>query len=198
MFTTEEILIQQQINALQPQPPRIKHTAIICTRCWQVNENHYFYCTNCGAVLQASQQEVYKQKFQYNHYLLFKAQAAVTAARVVLYVMASFLSIGILFVFAEGNRKYLLVLMAVIFSTLFFSLALWSRKNPFSALLTAFIILVSFCAVNIFRSLTASFTTFSGFTGMLIYLALLVIVLRGVQGAYRINIINQQQMHFNA
>jgi hypothetical protein len=82
--------------------------------------------------------------------------------------------------------------MALILSGLFFFLAFWSQKNPFTALLTAFIILMVFSAVNIVGRLAHSFTTVEGMTGMLLCLILLFIVLKGVQAAYRINLIKQE------
>ncbi|MFT4155260.1 hypothetical protein [Parafilimonas sp.] len=118
---------------------------------------------------------------------LLKEKNAVLAARVVLYVMASFLSLGFFFIFAESAGKYIVMTMALLLSGLFFSLAFWSRKNPFPALLTAFIILTAFSFINIFRNIAIAVTTLRGISGILICLALLMVILRGLQGAYRIN-----------
>ena len=193
MFTVKNILFIQAINALQPQVDRKKPVAVLCNHCAYVNENEFSFCTNCGYPLQNNQlTDSYNQRIQHRTNLLFKAESAVMVARIVLYVMASFLSMGIFFIFAESSRKYVVVIMALLFSGLFFFLAFWSRKNPFTALLTAFIILIAFSAINIFRSVVTSFTTLTGFTGMLICLCLLLVILKGVQGAYRINLIKEE------
>lgn len=193
MFSERQILLIQKIHSLQPQVAPKKPFAVLCMHCSYINENEFSFCTNCGYPLQNKLlTDAFNERIQQRTYLLFKAENAVLAARIVLYVMASFLSMGVFFIFAESSRKYMVVLMALLLSGLFFFLALWSRKNPFTAMLTAFIILIAFSAVNIFGSLVESFTTLTGFTGMLICLALLLVVLKGVQGAYRINLIKEE------
>ena len=183
----------QKINSLLPGVHNKKTEAEICRHCLYVNETGYSFCTNCGYPIQNMELiDVYKKRIQQRTNLLFKAENSVLLARIVLYVMASFLSLGLLFIFAESSRKYLIVMLALLLSGLFFFLALWSRKNPFTALLTAFIILIAFSAINIFGKLTQSFTTLQGMTGMLLCLALLFVVLKGVQGAYRISLIKQE------
>jgi hypothetical protein len=193
MFSTRQISSIQKINTLLPQSERKKSSAVLCSHCAYVNENEFSFCTNCGYPLQNKLlTEVFNKRIQHRTNLLFKAKNAVIAARIVLYVMGSFLSMGVFFIFAESSRKYIIVMMALLLSGLFFFLAFWSRKNPFTALLTAFIILIAFSAINIFGSLVQSFTTLTGMTGMLICLALLLVVLKGVQGAYRINLIKEE------
>jgi len=85
-----------------------------------------------------------------------------------------------------------MVILAVILSGLFYFLAFWSRSNPFTAMLTAFIILITFSAINIFGKLVDSFTTLGGVIGMMLCLALLFVVLKGVQGAYRVSLMKEE------
>ena len=192
-FSAKQILFIQKINALFPKFESKKSTAVICNHCNYINQTDYSFCTNCGFPLHNTNLvNAYYQRRQQRKNLLYKAENSVFIARIVLYVMGSFLSLGIFFIFAESSRKYLIVLMALLLSAIFFSLAFWSIKNPFTALLTAFIMLIVFSAINIFGRLAASFTTIQGFTGMLLCFALLFIVLKGVQGAYRINLIKQE------
>jgi hypothetical protein len=193
MFSARQILLIQKINALLPHVERKNSSAVLCSHCTYINENEFSFCTNCGYPLQNKLlTDAFNKRIQQRNNLLFKAENAVMVARIVLYVMGSFLSMGVFFIFAESSRKYLVVMMALLLSGLFFFLALWSRKNPFTALLTAFIILISFSAINIFGRLVQSFTTLTGMTGMLLCLALLLVVLKGVQGAYRINLIKEE------
>jgi len=193
MFSSRQILSIQKINSLLPWVERKKPAAIICRHCHYINENEFSFCTNCGYPIRNTQLvDAFNKRIQQRTNLLFKAETAVLVARIVLYVMASFLSMGIFFIFAESTGKYIIVMLALLLSGLFFFLAFWSRKNPFTALLTAFIILIAFSAVNIFGSLVRSFTTVEGMTGMLLCIALLFVVLKGVQGAYRINLIKEE------
>jgi hypothetical protein len=193
MFSEKNILLLQRINALLPHVERRKPSAILCRHCNYVNETEFSFCTNCGYPLQNRLlEDIFYKRIRQRTNILFKAESSVTVARIVLYVIGSFLFMGVFFLFAESSRKYIIVLLALMLSGLFFFLALWSRKNPFTALLTAFIILIAFSAINIFSSLIQSFTTLAGVTGMLLCLLLLFIMLKGVQAAYRINLINEE------
>lgn len=197
MFSSKTVLQLQKINSQLPARGSIKPAAEICRHCFFINENDFSFCTNCGYPLKNNLlTEVYNNRVQQRTQLLFKAENSVSIARIILYVMASFLATGIFFIFAESSLKYFIVMLAALLSGLFFFLAFWSRRNPFSALLTSFIILVVFSAINIFGTLVQSFTTVEGMTGMLICIAALLVVLRGVQGAYKINLI-RQELHVN-
>ena len=193
MFSEKNILLLQRINALLPHVERRNPSAVLCRHCNYVNETEFSFCTNCGYPLQNRLlEDIFYKRIRQRTNILFKAESSVTVARIVLYVIGSFLFMGVFFLFAESSRKYIIVLLALMLSGLFFFLALWSRKNPFTALLTAFIILIAFSAINIFSSLIQSFTTLAGVTGMLLCLVLLFIMLKGVQAAYRINLINEE------
>ena len=193
MLPAKNISLLQKTNSLLPQIKCEDARANICNHCAYINDTTFSFCTNCGYPLQNNLLvDAYKKRIQQRTNFLFKAENAVLVARIVLYVMAAFLSLGIFFIFVNGNQKYLIVLMALLLSGLFFFLAFWSRKNPFTALLTSFIILTVFSAVNIFEKLTESFTTIEGMMGMLLCIALLFVILKGVQGAYRINLIKEE------
>ncbi len=193
MLSEKNILYLSKVNALLPKISNKEAQFCICRHCNYVNESEYFFCTNCGFPLKNKMLvNDYHKRVQQRSHALFKAENAVLVARVILYVMASFLSLGIFFIFEENSRKYVIVIFAALLSGLFFFLAFWSRKNPFTALLTAFIVLMVFCMVNIATRLAQSFTTIEGLTSILLCLGLLTIVLKGVQGAYRINLIKEE------
>lgn len=193
MFPEKNISRLQKINALLPYIQRREPSAVLCRHCNYINEREFSFCTNCGYPLQNKLlEDVFYKRVRQRTTILFKAESAVMVARTVLYIIGAFLFMGIFFIFAESSRKYIVVLLALMLSGLFFFLAFWSRKNPFTALLTAFIVLIAFSAINIFSSLVQSFTTLVGVTGMLLCLVLLFVMLRGVQAAYRINLINEE------
>src|SRR4051812_47524454 len=107
MLSVKQILCIQKINTLLPQPEREKVQATICSHCFYINKAGYTFCTNCGYPLHDNKLlGVYKNKVQKRNTLLFKAETSVLFARVALYIMGAFLSLGILFVFADGNQKY--------------------------------------------------------------------------------------------
>jgi hypothetical protein len=194
MLSEKNLLYLNNINALLPKITNGEKRLFICRHCGYVNESEYFFCTNCGFPIKNKiLVNAYYKRMQQRSQVLFKAENAVLVARVILYFMATFLSLGIFFIFAENSLKYSIVIFAALLSGLFFFLALWSRKKPFTALLTSFIVLMVFCMVNIATRLTQSFKTIEGLTGILLCLALMAIVLKGVQGAYRVNLIKEEQ-----
>ena len=193
MLSPGKISYLQTINKLLPQIGRSQPTATICRHCSFTNETAYSFCTNCGFPLKDLQLvHAFNEKQKQRNHFLFKAETAVMLARVILYIIAAFLLLGIFFIFVSSTQKYIIVAMAALLSGLFFFLAFWSQRKPFTALLTAFIILIVFSAINIFQKLQQSFTTVEGMTGMLLCIALLFIVLKGVQGAYRISLIKEE------
>jgi hypothetical protein len=194
MLSEKNISYVNGVNALLPKIANREEHLCVCRHCNYVNESEYFFCTNCGFPIKNKMLvNAYYKRIQQRSQILFKAENAVLVARVILYFMAAFLSLGILFIFAESSHKYSIVIFAAFLSALFFFLALWSRKKPFTALLTSFIVLMVFCMVNIATRFAQSFETIEGVTSILFCLALLAIVLKGVQGAYRVNLIKEEQ-----
>lgn len=193
MLSEKQIMHVQKIYLLLPELQQQKPLAVVCFHCAYINEIEFSFCINCGFPLQNKLlTDAFNKRIQQRRNLLFKAENSVMISRMVLYIIASFLSIGVFFIFAESEGKYIIVLLALLLSGLFFSLAFWSRKNPFSALLAAFIILIAFSAINIFNSFAQSVPTLTGLTGMLICLALLFVILKGIHAAYRIILIKEE------
>jgi hypothetical protein len=183
------------VNKFNLLLPAIKPNTVadICAHCGHVNKSEYSFCTNCGYPLRDELLiDAFYKKLKERNELLFKAENTVQVARVILYVMALFLLPGIFFIFSASTVKYLVATLALIMSALFFFLAFWSRSNPLSAMLIAVIILITFSAINIFDKLKQSFTTTEGIIGMLLCLALVFVVLKGVQAAYRVALMKQE------
>ncbi len=168
--------------------PEIQHTKIsarICNYCRHVNGTNYNFCTNCSyplhdKLLVASFYKALDEKKE----SLFKAANSVFIARSMLYVMAVCLLPCLLVLFSSMYFKYIIAIVALILSALFFSLALWSRREPFAAMFTAFIMLVTFSAINISIKLDIVFTTSHGLISLLLCVSLLFIMMKGLQGAY--------------
>ncbi len=100
MFSVKQISLIQKINLLLPGMAHKKATAVICRHCYFVNENEFSFCTNCGYPLHNKQLvEAFNDRIEQRTNLLFKAETSVMVARIVLYIMASFLSMGIFFYF---------------------------------------------------------------------------------------------------
>lgn len=191
MNRLKKIPIPKYIGLL-PAPEQKNPDAKICCHCDYVNENEYAFCTNCGFPCNDSLVTEYHQKLRERHQLLFKAEYAVGVARIVLYIMASFILLGIFVLFTESEIKYFIAMLAIIMSALFFFLAFWSKSNPFSAMLTSFIILITLSAINIFSKFSQPSATSQGLLSLLFCVALLLVVMRGVKGAYRVSLMKQE------
>ena len=156
-----------------------------------MNDIENFFCTNCGYPLKDELLvKTFYKTMQQKKYALHKAANAVFVARNVLYVMAVCLLFVMLILILPVHIKYLIALIALMLSGLFFLLASWSRREPFPALFTAFIILVTFSAINIFNKLDVLFVTSQGFTSLLLCIALLFVMMKGLQGAYKLSVKN--------
>lgn len=183
----------QKPDVLLPVIEWKKSTAVICNHCNTVNAIEFSFCTNCGYPLKDELLVTsFYKKLEERKNVFLKAENAVFVARVILYVMASCLLIGILFLFSAVSMKYVIAMIAITLSGLFFFLAFWSRYNPFPALFTAFLFLITFSAINIFSKLALAFTTLQGFISMLLCISLLVVIMKGVQGAYRLTFIKPE------
>src|SRR5664279_5394712 len=101
----KNITAAQKTNTLLPEVNNKNPEAEICKHCLYVNEPEYSFCTNCGYPLHnALLIDAYKKRIQQRTNLLFKAENSVLVARIVLYVMASFLSLGLLFIFVQSKQ----------------------------------------------------------------------------------------------
>jgi len=182
-----------ELNNLRPQA---KHTSIfhsICSRCRYVNFVSNNFCTNCGyPVKEEGTATLYHIRLKQRQELLKRTEKDVQTARVVLYALSSFFFLGILFLFGSLENRYLLSLVSVTFSGLFLLLGRWSYSKPFISIITGFIIILTFSAVSIFGQFVNAFTTVIGVYGIFINMILIYLLLRGVYGAYKADLIKEE------
>src|SRR5690242_19941432 len=139
------------IDHLLPKPKNADANYSVCSKCRYVNEASNNFCTNCGyPVKEKETSPLYYVRMKQRNELLRKGEKAVSAARVVLYILSVLLLTGIGFLFGELPNRAFLVLASCVFSGLFFLLARWSYTKPFTALITAFILVITFSTISIF------------------------------------------------
>lgn len=176
--------------------PKVKHADAlysICSRCRYVNESSNNFCTNCGSpVKEKETSALFLVRMKQRKELLRKGEKAVSTARVVLYILSAGLLTGIGFLFGELPNRLFLVLASCTFAGLFFLLARWSYTKPFTALITAFILVITFSTISIFGEFVNAFTTVVGVYSLLINMVLVYFLLKGVQGAYKLELINEE------
>jgi hypothetical protein len=100
-------------------------------------------------------------------------------ARIILYVLAglTFLSIYSLVPFDENPIKIFIAIFIAVFGGIFIALALWSKKKPYNAILTALILFVSM------EVLAAVAQPSSLWQGWLLKVAVIVLLALGLRNA---------------
>ncbi|MEP6846037.1 MAG: hypothetical protein ABI861_08535 [Panacibacter sp.] len=194
------VIDQIKITRAYKHLPHVKFgnkTNHICSRCFYVNATANHFCTNCGYPVQpGNTQLLYQFRTKQRKEILKKSLYFIQVARVLLYVIAIFFTVGIAFLFGNLSNRFFLAILAVTSSALFFVLARWSLSKPFTALLTAFVIILTFSTIAVFGEFTHTFTSVDGIYTIGACLAVLYFLVRGVQAAYKADLINEE-MHIN-
>jgi len=164
-----------------------------CSRCFYVNESSNNFCTNCGYPIHSGETLLlYQVRNKQRKEVLHQSTHAVLVARVLLYIIAAFFTVGLGFLFGELENKFFLTTIMLATSALFFFLARWSLIKPFTALLTSFVIVTTFCTIYIFEEFTSTFKTVQGVYTIALTALVSYLLLRGVRGAYKSDLINEE------
>jgi hypothetical protein len=164
-----------------------------CARCNYVNVSANNFCTNCGYPIKEKENAaLYHVRFKQRKELLRKGENAIQTARVTIYILAALLLTGIGFFFSELPNSYILGIASIVFSFLFFILALWSYAKPFTSLVTAFILVLTSSTISIFGEFVNAFTSVVGVYSILMSMVLIYFLLKGVQGAYKVDLIKEE------
>jgi membrane-associated HD superfamily phosphohydrolase len=190
VFSINEII---KVHNLHPQ---VKDTNIfhcICARCRYVNFVSNNFCINCGyPIKEEGTATLFHVRIKQRQELLKKTEKDVRTARGILYILSVFFLFGTSSLFSSLDNRYWLSLVSITFSGLFFLLARWSYSKPFIAIITGFIIILTLSAVSIFGQLVNAFTTVIGVYGIFTSMILIYFLLRGVQGAYKADLIKEE------
>jgi hypothetical protein len=189
-FNVKQII---KLHNLLPRTKQINISHCTCSRCRYVNFVSNNFCTNCGyPIKEEGTATLYQVRIKQRKELLKKTEKDVQTARAVLYILSIFFLLGILFLFGGLHNRFFLSLVSVTFSGLFFLLARWSYSTPFTAIITGFIIILTFSAVSIFGEFVNAFTTVIGVYSIFISMILIYFLLRGAQSAYKSDLIKEE------
>jgi ribosomal protein L37E len=171
--------------------PKILHCT--CARCNYVNAIDNNFCTNCGyPVKEKENAALFHIRFKQRKELLRKGEKAIQAARITLYILSLLLFTGIGFFFSELENRLILGITSVVFAFLFFMLAQWSFTKPFTSLITAFILVLTSSTISVFGEFMDAFTSVVGVYSILMSMVLIYFLLKGVQGAYKADLIKEE------
>lgn len=194
--TSVAIINGEKIKQVHNHLPHIKSGTVsgkCCSRCFYVNNTSNIFCTNCGYPFHSGESILlYQFRIKQRKELLQRSKRYVQVARILLYVIAAFCTVGIGFLFGELDNRFALVFIMLCASALFFLLARWSLSKPFTALLTGFVIIATFSTIAIFGELNSAFTSVRGVYTIAISALISWFLLRGVRGAYRADLINEE------
>ncbi|QEC67467.1 zinc ribbon domain-containing protein [Panacibacter ginsenosidivorans] len=165
-----------------------------CSRCLYINETGNNFCTNCGYPLhKGDMQLLYQFRLKQRKEMLKKNLLFIQIARVFLYSLSALLITACIgFMFGRLSNRFLIAIIALASAVLFLLLARWSLSKPFTALLTAFVIILTFTTIAVFGEFTNTFTSVRGVYTIAGSFAILFFLLRGVQGAYKADLINEE------
>lgn len=184
----------EKVHHILPKVLMYESEWTICNHCRHINESEWMYCTYCGYPMHKMDNAIslFHSRIREKHQMLLKSEKEISNGRIATYIMAAVFSTGLGVMFTEMPLRVVYAASAIVLSILFIILARWSKKNAFSALLTACIILITFSAIHIVNKITNQIFNYQGFYGISFYLLLLFFIIRGVQGAYKADLLREE------
>ena len=109
-----------------------------------------------------------------------------------MYILSAVALTGTALLLSKLDNRYLLGLVSFISSLLYFILARWSTRKPFTALMVSFVIILTFSVIMIFGQFSRMFTTVTGLYSLILLGIVSWFLLKGIQGAYKADLINEE------
>jgi len=116
----------------------------------------------------------------------------ILSARIVLYIVGGLCLSGIGFLFSENDQRFFLFALTIVMAVLFVLLGRWSVYKPFTALLVSFVVIITFSTISVFGRLLQSLTSIDGLYTILLSMVIVYFLLRGIQAAYKADLINEE------
>lgn len=197
-FTLIDFTKYTQAHRHLPQVKTNTSNNHTCSRCFYINEDANHFCTNCGYPRHHGDTELlYRFRIKQRREALKKNALFIQLGWILLFVLAAlFLVSGIGLFFSGLNNRIFLSILMLLSAALFVMLAWWSFSKPFTALLTAFVIVLTFSTIAIFGYFTDMSSSVPGVYTLIFCGTVLYFLFRGVQGAYKTDLINEE-MHIN-
>jgi hypothetical protein len=134
-----------------PLSPVTSEQSVACENCQAQNASDKKFCSQCRYPITGTDEE--KGRFRSDvakHKILLKdAEDKIQSAKNIIYMLAGFsLLTGVILFFAQDDTASLVVYGVI--CVLYLTFAAWCSKNPFAAILTAFIVYVTIQVVFAF------------------------------------------------
>jgi hypothetical protein len=124
---------------------------VTCEHCKAQNASDKKFCTQCRYPMAGTDEEksLFRSEIAKNQILLKDAEEKIQSAKNIIYLLAGFsLLMGLIFFFSQDDLASLVVYGFI--CLLYLGLAAWCSKNPFSAILTAFIVYLTIQVISAF------------------------------------------------
>ena len=183
-----------KVHRLKPIINKTRITSSVCSRCRFINESSHSFCSNCGWPVQETQHlhSLYRSREKHRKELLSNYHKAISSARSVLYIVGGLCLSGIGFLFSENDERFILFALTIVMAALFVLLGRWSIYKPFTALLVSFVVIITFSTISVFGRLLQSLTSTNGLYTILLSMVIVYFLLRGIQAAYKADLINEE------
>jgi di/tricarboxylate transporter len=156
-------------------------TSIVCDNCRAENPSTQKFCSSCSYPISGSLEE--RQQFVATigkHKLLIKrAKEQISNAKIIIYLIAGFTFLAGLFGYFK-YEDFTLLIVNIFMCLLYLIMAAWADKNPFAAILTAFIIYITVILIN---AVVSPGSLFSGIIWKVIFIAAFIKAIRSAQAA---------------
>jgi hypothetical protein len=155
--------------------------SIVCDNCRAENPSTQKFCSSCSYPISGSLED--RQQFVVTigkHKLLIKrAKEKISTAKIIIYVIAGFTFLAGVFAYFKYD-DFTLMIVNLFISLLYLILAAWADKNPFAAILTAFILYVTVILIN---AVVEPGSLFSGILWKVIFIGAFIKAIRSAQEA---------------
>ena len=136
---------------MEPESLPPASAVVICENCKASNSADLKFCPNCSFPIGGSEHDKYqfRLKVSNNKRLIKNAKEKIQSAKTIMYVLAGLtFVVGLYAGLGEDNYEGLMI--NLILSVLYLIMVAWADKNPFAAILTAFIIYITINLLNAF------------------------------------------------
>lgn len=154
-------------------------TTALCENCNASNDPSKKFCSQCSFPIGGTEEEKYSFRLLISSRkrLLSDAHDKVKSAKTAIYVLAGlFFVFGLIIGFAGDDFPAMIVNLFL--CVIYLVLAVWSGKNPFGAILTAFIIYATVQVVNLFLDPSTLFQ------GLIIKVFVIIAFVKGIRSAH--------------
>jgi len=152
-----------------------------CENCQTLNSTQQKFCTQCSFPIGGTDEErqIFRSTITSRKWLLNEAESRVRSAKTIIYVLAGiFILFGLYRGFGQDSFPDMVV--NIVLAIVFLIFAAWAEKNPFGAILTAFILYLTVQVVNAFVEPS---TIFSGIILKVIFIGAFIKGIRSAQEA---------------